>query len=85
MGQLNNYNEYELSDVCNVWNFNNIDIRTLESAIWIVENKTSLRRTCREFMISKSQLHRDMNTRLKKLSYELYLCVRKQLKVNRSK
>ena len=68
-----------------VWELTDLDKQILDSAIWIVDNKVSIRQTAKEFYISKSKLQRQLSDKLKKLSYELYCCVRNQLLENKKK
>lgn len=84
-----NYYGYENTDTYNnysldvpEWELSNRDKRILDCACWIVDYKTSIRGCSKEFGISKSQLHRDIHNRLRKISYELYQCVKRQLKNN---
>lgn len=52
------------------------------SCVYIVDRKMSLRRTAREFGISKSSIHEFANKKLSTISRELYKCVKRQLKDN---
>lgn len=74
------YNNYQL-DVPE-WELSEIYKRILDCGCYIADYKTSIRGCAREFGISKSQLHRDIHEKLKKLSYELYQCVIRVLKDN---
>jgi putative DeoR family transcriptional regulator (stage III sporulation protein D) len=53
-----------------------IENRCIEEAQWIIDNKCSIRQCAREFMISKSQLHRDVTERLMDLNDDLFVQVR---------
>ena len=75
------YNNYLLD--CYLWELSSLDRLYLDAVIWMVDNKYSLRCTERNFLVSKSSLHRFINGRLKTISFELYKCARKVLKANR--
>lgn len=55
------------------------DKRALDLGIYIVDNNCSIRQASKEFCISKSQAHRDVIIRLRKISFELYKCVQKSI------
>lgn len=76
------YGNYLLEAGVYNYDLSDIDKRSLDEAIWLIENKTTIRKTAKEFLISKSQLHRDLHY-IKNLSYELYQCVVRQLKKNK--
>ena len=85
-GLTNHYQEYYenyLMDDVLLWELTDKDKEILNSAIYIVDNGCSIRECSRNFGISKSQLHRDIHSKIKRISYELYQCVVKQLKVNK--
>lgn len=77
------YYENYLMDDTLLWELSDKDKEILNSAIYIVDNCCSIRECSKNFGISKSQLHRDIHSKVKKISYELYQCVIKQLKVNK--
>ena len=69
------YQNYLLEAGVYPYMLTDIEKRILDCAIWILNNKSSIRKTCKEFMLSKSQLHRDLQNKLKNISYELYQLV----------
>lgn len=71
--QLDIFN-YELSDN---------DKLLLDACIWLVENRASIRGVARNFNMSKTYLHKHIHLRLRRLSFELYECVKRQLKINK--
>lgn len=82
---LNDYRYYEnylLNDI-EQWELTTKDKEILDRAIFIVDNRCSIRQCSKEFCISKSQLHRDIHNKLRKISYELYKCVTRQLLLNK--
>ena len=56
-----------------------IKARIIKEALYIKEKEATIRETASNFNIGKSTVHKDMNIRLKKLNYNLYLEVRKVL------
>lgn len=79
------YENYQLNDGVYIFFLSNSDKQVLDEAIWLVDNKVSIRQVSKEFGRTKSSVHRDIHTRLRNLSFELYCCVLKQLKKNKSK
>ena len=57
----------------------------LKVGAYIVDNKVSIRKCSKEFMISKTSLHRLLHKELRCLSGELYACVKKQLSKNKAR
>lgn len=78
MGYYNNY----LLDDCYSYDLSDKQKEYLDACIRIVENKTSIRVASSNFCMSKSHLHRFIHNKLKKISFELYQCVVKQLDFN---
>lgn len=56
------------------------DLRLLDCCIWLVDNNASIRECSKNFMISKSSLHRHIHNKLRKLSSELFQCTMRVLK-----
>lgn len=56
--------------------YTEIEQRCIDEAVWIIDNKCSIRKCAKEFMVSKSQLHRDVTERLKHLNDDLFVQVR---------
>lgn len=85
MDQYNSYENYELDNGTYSFELSEKDKLALDEAIWIVDNKVSIRQTAKEFCRSKSAVHTDVTVKVKSLSYELYSCVKRQLKCNKEK
>lgn len=49
-----------------------IEQRTIESALYLIENKATIRDTARRFGVSKSTTHNDLINRLPKVNQSLY-------------
>lgn len=62
----------------------NIDVRVKQEALFILNKKTTIRETAKAFNVSKSTVHFDLTTRLKKLNFKLYKKVAKLLDFNLS-
>ena len=60
----------------------NIDILTLNLAIHILDNKSTIRATAKEFNIPKSTVHNYLNNNLKNLNKQLYKEVKNLLQNN---
>ena len=61
-----------------------VDLRAIELAEYIIENKATVRATAKKFGVSKSTVYVDVSERLKNLSPGLYNDVRKILDVNKA-
>ncbi len=61
-----------------------VEQRVIELAEYIIENKTTVRAAAQKFGISKSTVHMDVATRLKKVNPSLYLDVREVLDLNKA-
>lgn len=53
-------------------------------AKYIIENKSTVRDTAKNFGISKSTVHKDVTEKLSKINYVLYCEVAKILEVNKN-
>ena len=62
----------------------NIEQRAVELAEYIIENKATVRETAKQFGVSKSTVHKDVGTRLKKINKCLYIRVKSVLELNKS-
>ena len=62
----------------------NIEERAKELAIYIIENKTTVRAAAKHFGISKSTVHKDMADRLVHINGVLYKQVKEILEVNKA-
>ena len=61
-----------------------IEIRVLKEAYYIIQTGDTVRKTARIFLVSKSTVHKDVTKRLKKIDKELYLKVKLVLAKNLS-
>ena len=62
--------------------YKSIEIRVIDEALYIIENKATVRQTAKEFKIGKSTVHKDVTVRLKELDSNLFLLVRNVLNYN---
>ncbi len=58
--------------------------RALDLAVYIIENRTTIRATAKRFGISKSTVHKDLTQRLKHCDTDLYIQVKELLEVNKA-
>ncbi len=58
--------------------------RARELAVWIVENRATVRAAAARFGVSKSTVHKDMTERLRGIDRLLYEKVRLVLEVNKA-
>lgn len=63
---------------------NPVEERAVELGVYIVENRSTVRATAKQFGISKSTVHMDVATRLRELNPQLYHLVREVLEVNKA-
>ncbi len=63
---------------------NPVEERAVELGVYIVENRSTVRATAKQFGISKSTVHMDVATRLRELNPQLYHMVREVLEVNKA-
>ena len=61
-----------------------IEKRAIELAEYIIENNATVRKTAKEFNISKSTVHKDVHERLKKINPALYNEAQSVLEFNKS-
>lgn len=61
-----------------------VEQRAIDLAVYIIENQTTVRAAAKKFGVSKSTVHMDVSTRLKKLNPALYHDVRKVLDINKA-
>ena len=57
----------------------NIEQRACDLAVYIIENRATVRSAARQFGISKSTVHKDLTERLEKVNPGLYRQVRQLL------
>ena len=63
--------------------FNDYNERAVELGRYIIESKTTVRGAAKKFGVSKSTVHSDITTKLKRIDPALYREVRKVLDVNK--
>ena len=63
--------------------FNDYDERAVELGRYITESKSTVRAAAKKFGISKSTVHSDITTKLKRVDPSLYSEVRKILDINK--
>lgn len=64
--------------------FSNIEERCEKMARYLIDNKSTVRETAKEFGISKSTVHKDITDKLYKINIFLYNEVEKVLQTNKS-
>ena len=62
----------------------NIEERARELAVYIIENKTTVRAAAAKFSVSKSTVHKDLTERLRRVDPGLYAQVRQLLDWNKA-
>lgn len=62
----------------------NIEERACELAVYIIENRTTVRAAAKQFGVSKSTVHKDLQDRLPQINHSLYLQVREILALNKA-
>ena len=62
----------------------NIEQRACDLAVYIIENKSTVRAAAAQFGISKSTVHKDITERLSKVNPALYRLVRELLDLNKA-
>ena len=61
-----------------------IEERACDLAVWIIENRATVRAAAKHFQVSKSTVHKDMTERLKPIDRNLYEQVRVVLEQNKA-
>lgn len=51
---------------------NNIDIRALDEALYMIKTNKTIREIAKKFDVSKSTVHKDLSERLKKINEEIF-------------
>ena len=64
--------------------FNDIDKRSCDIAVYIIESGGTVRTAAKHFGISKSTVHKDLTERLPRVNKGLYADVRKVLDKNKA-
>ena len=54
----------------------NIEERACDLAVYIIENRTTVRAAAKKFGVSKSTVHKDIQDRLPQINHSLYLQVK---------
>lgn len=62
----------------------NMEERAQELALYIIENKATVRRAAQQFAISKSTVHKDLSERLPTINQGLYRQVKEILNENKA-
>ena len=62
----------------------NIEERACQLALYIIENRTTVRAAAQKFGISKSTVHKDLSERLPAFNQPLYLQVKGVLEENKA-
>ena len=62
----------------------NIEERVTELAVWMLENRATVRSAARRFGVSKSTVHKDITERLPHINPSLYAQARQLLDLNKS-
>lgn len=62
----------------------NIEERACDLAVYIIENKATVRAAASRFGVSKSTVHKDLTERLPRLNAALYQQVRQLLDLNKA-
>lgn len=76
------YEGYQLTDGVHDYMLDDLERVLLDACIFLVENKSDIRKTSKNFCFSKSALHRRIHSKLPGLSYELYQLTIRQLNIN---
>lgn len=61
-----------------------IEQRACDLAVYIIENRTTVRAAAKQFGISKSTVHKDLTQRLAQYNRPLYLQVQQILQINKA-
>ena len=62
----------------------NIEERACDLAVYIIENRTTVRTAAKKFGVSKSTVHKDLQDRLPQLNPGLYRQVKEILEINKA-
>lgn len=62
----------------------NLDERAEELALYLIENKTTVRAAAKKYGVSKSTVHKDISERLPQVNRTLYLQVKEVLDENKA-
>ena len=62
----------------------NIEQRACDLAVYIIENRTTVRAAAKQFGISKSTVHKDLQDRLPQINPALYKQAKEILEINKA-
>lgn len=62
----------------------NIEERACDLAVYMIENRATVRAAAKKFGVSKSTVHKDLQDRLPQINNALYLQVKEVLDVNKA-
>ena len=62
----------------------NIEERACDLAVYIIENKATVRSAAKQFGISKSTVHKDLSERLQHINRALYVQVKEIMDLNKA-
>lgn len=62
----------------------NIEKRVCNLAVYIIENRTTVRDAAKHFGVSKSTVHKDLSERLEHCNQNLYREVREIMEINKA-
>lgn len=62
----------------------NMEERASALAVYIIENRTTVRAAAKKFGVSKSTVHKDLQDRLPQINRSLYLQVKDILEINKA-
>lgn len=62
----------------------NIEERACDLALYIIENKATVRAAAKKFGISKSTVHKDLSERLECINQPLYVQVKEVMDLNKA-
>ncbi len=62
----------------------NIEERACDLAVYVIENRATVRAAAKKFGVSKSTVHKDLCDRLPQINKALYLQVKEVLDVNKA-
>lgn len=62
----------------------NIEERACDLAVYIIENRSTVRAAAKQFGVSKSTVHKDLTERLRTVNPALYAQVRELLDINKA-
>ena len=64
--------------------YDNMEQRACDLAVYIIENRTTIRAAAKQFGVSKSTVHKDLSERLEQFNRPLFLQVKEILELNKA-